>query len=207
MSEINPNIRKRNNRLVILLFIIVFAGPLLFAWVLLNKSEQREFRQSNHGELISPTRDISEIELYDSKNKVELTWNELGDKWWLVYLGPNSCNEDCHEILYNMRQIRTALNKNSSRLERMFLTIPECDMSGCDQYLLEHYPDMYRFRISNEQFKKAFEGVSDPLMRKSVGELYIVDPQGRLMMQYDGETEVRGILSDLRRLLRMSKIG
>jgi cytochrome oxidase Cu insertion factor (SCO1/SenC/PrrC family) len=207
MSDDTPKTKKNNNKLVIILLFVVFAGPMLFAWVLVKKSEQREFRTTNHGEIVSPQQNLSKLKLYSVTENKEIKWSDLGNKWWLIYLGPNTCNEDCHEILYNMRQIRTALHKNSTRLERMFLTLPECDTSSCDNYLIEHYPDMHRMRIEKEDFERIFGSISDPLMRKTVGEIYIVDPKNTLVLQYSGETESRGILSDLKRLLRLSKIG
>jgi hypothetical protein len=45
---------------------------------------------------------------------------------------------------------------------------------------------------------------SDPV---NAGRSYIVDPLGNLMMSYPPDADPRGILKDLKRLLRLSHIG
>jgi len=48
-----------------------------------------------------------------------------------------------------------------------------------------------------EQFPRADSGHS----------VFVVDPLGNLMMSYDARTDPRGLLIDLRQLLRLSHIG
>jgi hypothetical protein len=106
-----------------------------------------------------------------------------------------------------MRQIRTALGKESSRVERLFLAHPQCETSVCETYLSESYPDMLRAKLSPTDFASLFGSISKTQERESVGEIYIIDPKGNIMMQYTVDTESRGILADVKRLLKVSKMG
>jgi hypothetical protein len=45
---------------------------------------------------------------------------------------------------------------------------------------------------------------ADPLIS---GRIYLVDPLGNLMMSYGSRSEAKGILSDLKKLLKLSHIG
>ncbi len=197
----------KNPKLVLFLFFLVLLGPILFAYVLLQKSNAHEFRMSNHGDLITPPRNITQVSLYDINEKSNYSGEKLLGKWWLVYASPAKCQQTCHDILYNMRQIRTALGKDTPRLERLFLAHPECPTSVCQTYLSENYPDMQRVKIIQSDYDALFGNISHAPSRDMVGEVYIIDPQGNIMMHYSADMEAKAILSDLKRLLKLSKIG
>ncbi|MGD9592245.1 MAG: SCO family protein [Candidatus Berkiella sp.] len=197
----------KNPKLILLLFVIVIAGPFLFAWNMVQKSARHEFRMSNHGDLITPPININQTPLYDIGEKKSFTGKDLSGKWWLVYASPAKCQQTCHEILYNMRQIRTALGKDASRLDRLFLAHPQCPQSVCETYLSDNYGDMPRANMAIKDYDVLFNQISNSDARDTVGEVYIIDPQGNIMMHYDADIEAKAILSDLKRLLRVSKIG
>lgn len=203
--EINK--KNKKNLVVLILLVIVFVGPLLFAWVTLKRAEQSSFKTTNHGMLINPPISISSIEFVDLTDNSKLSIDSLKGKWQLIYLGPNRCNEQCHNSLYNLKQIHTALNKQAVRVNKLFITVPDCKINECDKYISEHYPEFDRLQIDEQNFAKLFGKVSNSNDRAMLGEIYIIDPMGNLMMQYSADTQAKGILSDLKRLLTASKIG
>lgn len=197
----------KNPKLILFLFFLVIAGPFLFAYMMVQKAERHQMRTSNHGDLITPPVNISKLDLYNIADKSSYTGEKLAGKWWLVYASPAKCQQTCHETLYNMRQIRTALGKDATRLERLFVAHPKCPQSVCETYLSESYPDMPRVNIASKDYEILFNKISNSTARDLVGEVYIIDPKGNIMMHYDADMEAKAILSDLKRLLRVSKIG
>ncbi len=207
MNQVPKATAFKNPKLILLLFFLVIAGPFLFAWSMVQKAEKHEFRMSNHGDLITPPVNIAKTPLYNIGEKKTFLGESLNGKWVLVYASPAKCQQTCHDILYNMRQIRTALGKDANRLERLYLAHPKCDVSVCETYLGENYPDMPRANIALKDYDILFNQISNSDARETVGEVYIIDPKGNIMMHYDADIEAKAILSDLKRLLRVSKIG
>ena len=64
------------------------------------------------------------------------------------------------------------------------------------------YADAYKQISSLEMFRLSDD--RDPLLERR---LYLVDPLGNLMMSYPADAEPGGIIKDLKRLLRYSRIG
>jgi cytochrome oxidase Cu insertion factor (SCO1/SenC/PrrC family) len=192
-----PKTPSKHTKLILLLFTIIIMGPVLVAYAMVQKSHIYQFKMSHHGDLISPPFNIAATK----------TGKELKGRWWLVYVSPPKCQETCHDVLYNMRQIHTALGKNTSRLERLFIAHPHCPTSVCEQFLGEYYPQMKRLNFDKQEFDNLFGKISNNIEKEMVGELYIIDPKGNIMMHYSADTHANGILSDLKRLLRVSKIG
>ncbi len=183
--------KKAHPTLILFLFFLTLLGPFAFAVVLVQKGYAHQFRLKNHGDLITPVRNLAPV-------KEELA-KTLAGKWWLVMVGPEQCYQGCQTTLYNMRQIRTALGKDAPRLERLFIHHPHCPISICEQQFMEQYPEMRTIKLSLAEFERLFMNIN--------GELYIIDPKGNLMMRYEPNSPPKDVLSDLKRLLKVSKIG
>ena len=203
----NASVKSKRSWLIPLLLIGIIVGPFLFAWVLVQKGHLYEMRSNHHGDLIASLPNIKTVALFDVNKKESMQGSELLGKWWLMYVGPEKCYSECHDIVYNMRQIRTALGKDTHRLERIFLADHHCPDVRCEQYVSTHYPDMLNVRMEPSAFEKLFANISHPAEREVIGELYIIDPKGHIMMHYSADIESKSVLADLKRLLKLSKIG
>jgi len=96
---------KRSHRnLILWLMLIIIFGPVLFAYILIQKNQHYHLRLMNHGDLITPPIQIE---------KAITTDKPLVGQWWLVYVGPKQCEEAEFKQVYQMRQIRTSLNKGA----------------------------------------------------------------------------------------------
>lgn len=193
--------------LPLLLIVLVIIGPLLFAWFLVKRAEVYEFKKSNHGDLIRSPPNIQKIAFYDLKTQTALPGKTLLGRWWLVYIGPRQCYQECQSTLYNLKQIQIALGKEASRVDRLFIAPPECPAALCESYLSEFYPDLTRVTLSNADFNQTFALSASSQTADTLGQIYIIDPLGNIILHYSPEDEPRGILSDLKRLLKVSRIG
>ncbi|MBS0288847.1 MAG: hypothetical protein JSS07_02260 [Proteobacteria bacterium] len=202
-----PQIPLKNPKLIIFLLLIVLAGPLFFAYILVQKGNAYQFRLSNNGDLITPPVNISKLTFFEIGEKKQFSGDKLSGKWWLLYASPAKCQQTCQDILYSLQQIRTALGKDALRLERIFLAHPHCQQSVCETFLLENYPDMARATLKPSNYTSLFANIGNLDARNTYGEVYIIDPKGNIMMHYDANMEPKAILSDLKRLLKISKIG
>ena len=72
------------------------------------------------------------------------------------------------------------------------------------QHLIEK-PAELLLAVANRAWLASFS-FADAAARQELG-IYLVDPQGYLMMRYPPNVEERGLIADIERLLKISKIG
>jgi hypothetical protein len=80
----------------------------------------------------------------------------------------------------------------------------------CDQdYLQAEHAGLITVLLEEaqgEQLQAMFQRATpEPL--SAAGRIYIVDPLGNLMMSYGPSSEPKGLLEDLKKLLKLSHIG
>ncbi len=127
----------------------------------------------------------------------------LKGKWTLLYLGAGGCPAGCRTDLYNTRQVRAALGADRERVQRVFLAEGAC----CDlAWLRAQQPDLITVQAGAEAAPLTaileHAGRSTPADR-----VYLIDPLGNLMMCYAANARPKGMLEDLKKLLRLSHVG
>ncbi|MCJ7556325.1 MAG: cytochrome oxidase assembly protein [Gammaproteobacteria bacterium] len=194
------------SRAKFLLLALLFFGPVAIAmWGYYLSGGWRPAGQTEHGDLVYPARPLPEFSFPDPKGG-ELALENLRGMWTLLYIDGWDCDTACVDALYNTRQIRTALGKDMDRVQRVFLVNgPCCELRDLGQ---EH-PDLKLAWLDGADrsvFIKVLPAYeqADPLLS---GRIYLVDPLGNLMMSYGPRSEPKGILSDLKKLLKLSHIG
>jgi hypothetical protein len=187
----NSNSRQlvsRNLRTVAAL-AAVFLLPLVLAFVMYYGNTWRPVTRTNHGELLDPVRQLPP------------TANLFKDKWTLAYIGNGACDDACRSSLYFMRQTRLSLNNEMSRVDRVFLATGSC----CDrQYLEREHAGLTVVDATTPQMRELLNAF--PTTDRSHS-LFIIDPLGNLVMRYDTRDDPKGLLDDMKKLLRLSHIG
>jgi len=93
-------------------------------------------------------------------------------------------------------------------VQRVFIADGDC----CDfQFLHEQHPDLIAVRMSPAAAPLlallprggADASGGDPNAQR----VYLIDPLGNLMMSYAPDAKPKGMLEDMKRLLRLSQIG
>jgi cytochrome oxidase Cu insertion factor (SCO1/SenC/PrrC family) len=157
----------------------------------------RPIQQMNHGELLE-TRLLPATTLQEVSGH-RFPFEKLQGKWLLVTVQSSACDERCRLKLYYMRQVRTAQNENMMRIERLWLLADEG--SPAPTVLAEH-PGLIIARPVDPAWLGALP------VRQAAGEhIYLVDPLGNLVLRYGDESTPKGMLKDLVRLLKISRIG
>ncbi|NNE63612.1 MAG: hypothetical protein HKN34_05975, partial [Gammaproteobacteria bacterium] len=108
--------------------------------------------------------------------------------------------------LFYMRQIRTLLGRDAQRLQNIYISATgiDDDLSG----FLKEYPELLVFdRFSDESLLSQFrvDEISENI--GSTPRLYLVDPDQNYMMHYPADADEHRVLEDLRKLMKLSKIG
>jgi hypothetical protein len=194
-------LRVRNLRTLALLAAL-FLLPLVVAFSLYYGTAWRPAGHVNHALLIRPPRPLPQLRLPGASPGDGLVARApFHGRWSLVYVGDGNCDAACREALQVMRQIRLALNTDMTRVERVFLVTADC---CAHEFLARQHPGL--------SVLDATGSVAAPLIAAFPAAdrehtLFVVDPLGNLMMSYDARRDPRGLLEDLKKLLRLSQIG
>jgi cytochrome oxidase Cu insertion factor (SCO1/SenC/PrrC family) len=194
------------NRKPIWLLIAMFFVPLAAAFALYYGVDGwRPAGSTNHGDLVTPARPLPEIALPLAQGGASDP-KLLHGKWTLVYIGGGQCDTRCRQALTLIRQSRLALSDEMSRVQRVFVATGEC----CDQpYLDQEHAGLITLKADSDSsaglLREFSEAAGGPAPQ--AGRIYIVDPLGNLMMSYPPTAAPKGLLDDLKKLLRLSHIG
>ena len=200
-----PNNRLKN-RLTILLVILLFCTPVAVSWWFLHFTDiVEQGRKSSHGDLIIPPRPLPNLVLLDPLS--ENRRGGLHGKWSLFYIAQGGCDQACKQNLYRMRQLRLTAGKDDLRIQRVLL-VTLVDQSIPAQTFTE-YEGQWTVATDDIDVNKLLENfrLTETDRPASMQRLYIIDPLGNLMMSYPPNTNPAGIIKDLRKLLKNSKIG
>jgi hypothetical protein len=177
----------------VLFFAPVIAAVTLYFWLPQYAPQGRV----NYGALVSPARAVPDLALSDAAGAPMP--GALRDKWSLVYLGGATCGEACSTRLVLTRQVRLALNQDRGRVQRVYLA-PDAAAAAAAQAQLEaEHPDLVVLVAGSAA--AAFFQPTDP------DALYLLDPLGNWVMAYTGAVEHKGLHRDLKKLLRVSRVG
>lgn len=183
------------------LILVVAVAPFVAALVwYFNAGHWRPAETVNHGRLIKPPRPISSQPLpLLGGGRLAPDW--FKHRWTLVYVGASACDARCRHALYVTRQIRLAIGAEMTRVQRLF-ALPGEPPAAAE--LRRAHPDLTVVDTANggRGFAAQFTGGAPPGAR-----IYLVDPRGRLMMSYAADADPKGILADLKRLLKYSQLG
>lgn len=199
----------RRSRAQVWIVVALFFAPLALAFLLYyGGSGWRPPGSTNHGELISPPRPLPSVAL-PTPGGAPLAPETWHGKWTLLYVGDGRCDGRCRAALVLMRQTRLALNKDMTRVQRIFLATGNC----CDRaYLDAEHPGLTLALADSDAGATLLAVFPDagPATDGSItdGSIYVVDPLGNLMMRHQPEPPpAEGLLEDLRKLLKLSHIG
>ncbi len=202
-TETTEKNRLRASRLKLLLVFSLFLGPLLvaFLWYYGFGARLAPQGQSNHSPLITPAVPLPQFEnpVYNGK-PVNNTF--LKKKWTIVHIVGDSCSESCRKALYNTRQARLAIGKDTNRVQRLIV------LSGSvlASEVAANHPDATLVRASDEGIGTLLRSISI-LFQVGEYDALVVDPLGNLMMSIPLEQDPGLLVKDLKKLLKLSRIG
>ena len=152
----------------------------------------------NYGELIEARR-LPDAMLARADG-AEFRASAWRGKWVLVMIDSASCDAYCGKKLYYLRQVRLAQGKEMGRVERAFLIDDKAPLSP---EKLAPFDGTWLLRAGGkENFLEAF-----PAAGPRAAHIYLVDPLGNVILRYPRDPDPGRMIKDLKRLLKVSRIG
>lgn len=168
------------------------------------------------GLLLNPTKQIKNYPLINHDGKT-VTFPAANGNYQLIFFGYTSCPDICPTTLHKIKQVIQSLGDNS-RVNYNFVSIDvERDTPGqLKEFVTYFHPKITGF-TGNIHNIKAVEKEFGILTRKFQGTsalayklehsvfMYLIDPDGKLVLMYPGSTLPNQIVSDLNLLLSQDK--
>lgn len=179
-----------------LMLAAFFLGPLVLAFVIYYGFDWRPAGSTEHGQLLRPPTLLPEVALGDERAGAVPTFRR---KWSLIVIMDDGCAAECQAVLYETRQVREALSRERDRTQRVLLISGDFDRATVE---LQH-PDLI-IVTGDTSAAHALAGILNNVERDYI---YLVDPLGNLMMRFPRDTGMKEIHTDLKKLLKLSRIG
>lgn len=183
---------KSNNKRNLLLLLLVFILPVVMAYLALtfdwfNKAA------TNKGELLQPLI------------QAQTLLSESPNTWQLMYIVPAVCNAECENAIYSVQQTQTATGKESDRVSVLFLTTDDSASNGIAAIK----------KIANAKtLHTDSQSISSMFAKTDTNSIFIVDTLHNVVLRYPTTSDrqqaildSRDILADLKKLLKLSRIG
>ena len=166
------------SKLKFLLIVFVFVLPFIFAKYFFDNDATSTRGTTNHGSF-----------LVDEINITSLADN---DHWIILQVIDGKCDTSCQDNMHMLRQINTALGKDMGRVKRYLLhkNINE------NTVYLDNYPKVILLDRSETLYNK---------LTKMDERIFIADPFGKVILGYENDFIAKGLLKDIKKLLKFSK--
>jgi cytochrome oxidase Cu insertion factor (SCO1/SenC/PrrC family) len=190
----------RRGRWILLLLAVICAAPIAISYLMYYVVKPAG-GSTNYGALIEPQRPIPDSLVVTGEDGKPLKLASLRGHWLMISVDGSACDKACVTKLYFMRQIRAAQGPERERVVEVWL---RTDAGQVADVLQHAYPgtDML---IADPAQVAAWLPVDTGT--RITDHIFLVDPNGNLMMRFPKDPDPSKIKSDLTKLLKWSRIG
>ena len=188
--------RQNSGRKAFLFINFLFFGPLAVAIFIYATGGWRPVGSTENGEFLWPLATIPDLTLQPAtENKPR---KHLRSVWSVLYAGPGECDAICQRRLVDARQMRLSFGKDASRVQLVFLA--DSGEINTDYVAAEH-PALQVVAAADAKEQLTV------LQNYQPGDMFIVDPQGNVILKYSQDITITDMKKDLKKLLKLSQIG
>jgi hypothetical protein len=179
------------NKLSLLAIILLFLAPVIVAIVMnSNLINYHPSSMKNRGEFISPPINVTEID----------NLKPYQDFWTIVYHHTGECLEECKNMLDLIYRVRLTKGHKMEKIKLLVLH-PETQKPDIPAQYSSIETQSYQ---NNSEFSKTLAELSKTSLTNNTG-LYILAPEGFIMMSYPKDFSPQDVIKDLGLLLRGRK--
>nr|WP_240647997.1 cytochrome C oxidase subunit I [Pararobbsia silviterrae] len=182
---------------MLLLIIAICAAPVIASYFTYYVVKPRG-GQTNYGALITPQRPIpASLHVTDEQGH-DMPLSALEGKWLMVSVDASACGDACAKKLYFMRQIRLTQGADRDRVRTVWL---RTDSAPVPDKVSAPYADTRTLVADPAALAAWLPADADTPMTDPI---YLVDPNGNLMMRFPKDPNPSKIKADLSKLLKIN---
>ena len=187
---------QKTNKRKLLLLMTVMIAPIALSYILFYWGAPST--SVNYGELIKVEKALPDVTLHKTNGEA-FSISQLRGKWVMLVVDSGECGELCREQLYYMRQVRLMQNKKMDRIERVWLID---DDKTPETGIKEDFEGTIFINAQKSELLKEI-----PAKISQHDHIYMIDPLGNLMMRFPKDIDPAKMAKDIKRLLKVSRIG
>lgn len=181
---------RNRNRALLLLIVVVFFGSAIVAGALRFSGWKPE-GMKNHGELLDPPGDLREI-VPRLSGGGEYRWNPTERTWRIVVAPPAECVDACVTLSHDLDKVWRLFGHNADHVHILWVGEPPADaLRNRVWNVLEPSPEFAA------QLPRVAEGSA------AGTPVYVVDPNGFVILRYAPGFDPGHLRADMARLLKL----
>jgi cytochrome oxidase Cu insertion factor (SCO1/SenC/PrrC family) len=189
-------------RWMLILLALVCAAPVIASYLTYYVFKPAG-GTSGYGQLIDPQRPIPEQFVVTDEAGKPMPLTALRGKWLMITVNSGNCDEQCVKRLFFMRQVRVLQSAERERVVNVWLRTDDRPVSDVIKAAYPQ-PDT-RMLVANPAQVAAWLPAGED--SQLTDHIFLVDPNGNLMMRFPKNPDPAKIKADLAKLLKWSRIG
>jgi len=196
-SEPTDRNRNRNRWLLITIFAMFF-GSMLVAG-LLRFSGWRPPGSKNFGEMLDPPGDLRSVVARRLDGRT-YAWNPVARRWRIALAPPAPCDVACVKLLRDIDTVWRLTGRQADRVDVLWLcAAPACTPSATAPSANAPRPGTLQLLQADARLRGGFPRLDDP----RGAPVYVVDPNGFVILRYAPGFDPAGLRADLAKLLKL----
>jgi len=186
--------QQKSKKITAVALILVFILPVIFAKLAL-ENDWFDKGSTNKGQLLDPIIEAGDLFIIEGEEP----------HWRLAYVVPTTCDEACENAIFSISQVRTAVGREMDRVDAVFIVTENSDLKAVTNLETNNYGKLLKTDINN---------VNNLFKQAGNNGIFLVDTLGNVVLKFNTTLErdqaimdSRDILADLRKLLKLSRIG
>lgn len=191
--------RAGRGRWTMLLVLAICAAPVIASYFTFFVLKPRG--GANYAELITPLREMpADLRLADLEGR-PVAPASLRGQWLFVVVADAACDARCESLLLIQRQLREALGREKTRIDKVLLVTGGATLSPALREALARPDAVTVLRVDAADLGRWLA----PAAGQSIGaHVYLVDPMAMWMMRTPPQPDASKFKRDVERLLRAS---
>lgn len=191
--------RRNRNRALLLAIFVLFLGSLFVAGAL-RFSGWRPSGMKNKGELLQPPADLRALSP-TLREGGPYAWDPAARTWRIAVAPPAGCGAECAQVARDVHKVWELLGREARRVDVLWLCPDavctlDADASTLPRLRVLRADDALRTRLPG------VDALAAPGGRRGVP-VYVVDPNGFVILRYPAGADLGGLRADLSKLLKL----
>lgn len=185
--------QRRRNRAMLLVIVAIFFVPMIIAGIMRFADISPEANRQK-GELLQPPADLRDVapRLLDGGR---YEWRPIDRRWRIVVPAPADCGDRCQALARDIGTVWQLTNRDADRVDVLWW----CAVEPCSWPANVPAPSTLRLLAPDPAARARLprsEGVDGT-------PVYVIDPNGFVVLRYAPGADLGGLRSDLSRLLKL----
>lgn len=192
MTDPFDPVRRRRNRMMLLALVGIFVGSFVLAGAL-RFSGWRPEGMRNRGELLHPPADLRTVPVLLDDGSA-YAWNPLQRQWRILVAAPAGCGQPCSTLGSQLDTVWQLFGKDADQVDVLWIgAVPDSARGIATLKPVQ----------ATASLQSALPAASAATGAAGLPRVYVVDPNGFVILRYAAGFDPADLRTDVARLLKL----